>query len=138
MQVSQNGESAFILAVNAGSSSLKISLYNPLLLSHILSASFSNLSSPPAKFSVNHNSAVDLESVTDHASAFAHFVQYLNNDPNIQTCHIAFICHRVVHGGNYTDQTRVVIDSETYHHIESLSDLAPLSAVFFFSLTFFS
>lgn len=128
MQVSQQGEYGLILAVNAGSSSLKISLYNPFDLtpSHMLSASFSNLSSPPAKFSVDHNPAIDLDSVTDHASAFAYFMKYLNNEASIYTHQLAYICHRVVHGGDYTDQIRVVINPETYHHIEALSDLAPL------------
>jgi acetate kinase len=37
---------------------------------------------------------------------------------------IHFTCHRVVHGGDYPKSQ--VINKETYHHIEELSDLAPL------------
>jgi len=119
--------SQLILSVNAGSSSLKISLYH--LLTLILSSNISNISSPPAKFSckTDHSEKeFELSSITDHASAFAHFLHYLKHDANIDTSRIAHICHRVVHGGNYSE--RVVINNESYHHIETLSDLAPLSA----------
>ncbi len=37
---------------------------------------------------------------------------------------IAIVCHRVVHGGDY--ETPQVIDADTYHHLEALTDLAPL------------
>jgi acetate kinase len=37
---------------------------------------------------------------------------------------IDIACHRVVHGGDYT--TSQVINSDTYHHLEALTDLAPL------------
>lgn len=37
---------------------------------------------------------------------------------------IGMICHRVVHGGDY--DAPQLIDSTTYHHLEALTDLAPL------------
>lgn len=37
---------------------------------------------------------------------------------------VAIACHRVVHGGDY--DTPKVINEETYHHLEELTDLAPL------------
>lgn len=37
---------------------------------------------------------------------------------------IAIACHRVVHGGDY-DRPKI-INEETYHHLEELTDLAPL------------
>lgn len=37
---------------------------------------------------------------------------------------IAIACHRVVHGGDY--DAPKVITQETYHHLEELTDLAPL------------
>uniref|UniRef100_A0A0W0EXN9 Probable acetate kinase n=1 Tax=Moniliophthora roreri TaxID=221103 RepID=A0A0W0EXN9_MONRR len=130
-----------VLSVNAGSSSLKISLYsvnrdnvhdpNAELVSLLLTASISGISSPPAKFSfkpaaLDANAVKDspTESIKDHASAFAHFVEYLRNEASIDANDVVHICHRIVHGGDYHDP--VVINNETYHHIEKLSDLAPL------------
>jgi acetate kinase len=114
-----------ILSVNAGSSSLKVSLYRlSPSITLLLTSNISNISSPPAKFSWNGKKSQDLSDIHDHASAFAHFLDYLNHDANIDRSQIAHICHRVVHGGDYTQ--RVVINDESYHHIETLSDLAPL------------
>lgn len=123
-----------ILSVNAGSSSLKISLYRlsdnldpPVAL--ILTSSISNISAPPAKFSFKtengtNSKSEELSSITDHASAFAHFLDTLKSQADIDPEQIAHICHRVVHGGDFRE--RVVISDESYHHIETLSDLAPL------------
>ncbi|KAG7444968.1 acetate kinase [Guyanagaster necrorhizus] len=122
-----------VLAVNAGSSSLKISLYalrggtTPCLL---LTSSISSITAPPAKFSFKSvstepkNIVSDILSITDHASAFAHFLHVLQGEADIDKGAIVNICHRVVHGGDYSDP--VIIGDETLHHIERLSDLAPL------------
>lgn len=136
-----------ILAVNAGSSSLKISLFRRDSPSHsaapspahphdavtlLLNASISNISAPPARFSfarADHDDPVtygddvkdaSIDSITDHASAFAHFLDHLAVDP----ASITHVCHRVVHGGDY--YAPVIISDESFHHIEALSDLAPL------------
>jgi acetate kinase len=132
---------SLILSVNAGSSSLKISLfslssnhshvgYDPVTL--LLTSSISNISSPPANFSFEPASTGQkgaktqetISSINDHASAFAHFLKYLRNEASIDLNEIAHVCHRVVHGGDYTDP--VLISDLSYHHIEKLSDLAPL------------
>lgn len=133
-----------LLSVNAGSSSLKISLYihnqhvltskielatEPLRL--LLISSISSISSPPARFSFsqvddNSSSSKDTseDSIHDHASAFAHFLSRLAEELSIDRQRIRYICHRVVHGGDYNEPIK--ISKETYHHIEKLSDLAPL------------
>ncbi|EEB99361.1 hypothetical protein MPER_00973, partial [Moniliophthora perniciosa FA553] len=49
---------------------------------------------------------------------------YLRKEASIDANDVVHICHRIVHGGDYHDP--VVINNETYHHIEKLSDLAPL------------
>ncbi|KAF9237656.1 Acetokinase family-domain-containing protein [Melanogaster broomeanus] len=95
---------SLILAINAGSSSLKISLYrrvpqDPTGPRLLLTSSISSISSPPAKFN----------SITLSLP---------------QQKKIKHICHRVVHGGDYTEP--VIISEQFYHHIEKLSDLAPL------------
>jgi acetate kinase len=131
-----------ILAINAGSSSLKISLFSlrsehasssnsPVNL--ILTSSLDGISSPPATFSFSFSdpSKSDktikkekVEDVKDHASAFPHFLERLEKDGGIKQDDIKNVCHRVVHGGDY--EKPVIVSQEAYHHIEALTDLAPL------------
>ncbi|KAF7375216.1 putative acetate kinase [Mycena sanguinolenta] len=124
---------SLVLSVNAGSSSLKISLYETQVDSRepvqlVLTSSISNISAPPAKFSfkVVEGTSKDEEppSIHDHASAFEHFIECLGHEADIDRARITHVCHRVVHGGDYTDP--VLINDEAYKHIERLSDLAPL------------
>ncbi|EJF64671.1 acetate and butyrate kinase [Dichomitus squalens LYAD-421 SS1] len=137
-------KSGLILAVNAGSSSLKISLFkrspspspSPNDDSHavelLLTSTIDNISAPPARFSFalaahaegRETKKEPVERVRDHASAFAHFLDYLKREASIDRAQIVHVCHRVVHGGDYFKP--VVITDESYHHIERLSDLAPL------------
>ncbi|KAF7312099.1 putative acetate kinase [Mycena indigotica] len=119
----------YVLSANAGSSSLKISLYDTTQPPHlILTSSLSNITAPPAKFTFQRvDSAVqneELSNVHDHASAFAHFLECLTKEAKIDSETVVAVCHRVVHGGDYTDP--VLINDEAFHHIEKLSDLAPL------------
>jgi hypothetical protein len=95
-----------ILSINAGSSSLKITL-----------------------FSVK-NESPDIKS---HNDAFQHILDGFLNDKDLKDVtskdDITYACHRVVHGGDYaTDQ---LINEQTYHKIEELEDLAPLSVCSF-------
>lgn len=146
-----------ILSVNAGSSSLKISLYrlvktppsSPSQTSQslidepvelLLVSNISSISLAPTSFSFNISvsssqfspSLADsanvkkqpVDSIRDHASAFAHFLNHLKQAANIGKEQIVYVCHRVVHGGDFFEP--VIIDEESYHHIEKLSDLAPL------------
>jgi len=133
-----------ILAVNAGSSSLKISLYRRVSeaapaseLSHnvvslLLDSSLSNISAPPALFTfslASHKEGREVkkepvDEVKDHTGAFSHFLDYLKAEASIDRSEIVYVCHRVVHGGDYFEP--IVLTEESYHHIENLSDLAPL------------
>ncbi|KAI0806338.1 hypothetical protein BC629DRAFT_1580756 [Irpex lacteus] len=111
-----------ILAVNAGSSSLKISLYRNVEngTSHsqitsepvelLLVSNITNISAPPAS-SLHTRSALLRTRSQEGATS-------------IDRSEIVHVCHRVVHGGDYFEP--VVITTESYHHIERLSDLAPL------------
>ncbi|KAK0188697.1 acetate and butyrate kinase [Armillaria mellea] len=128
-----SSRTGLVLAVNAGSSSLKISLYDPresTVPRLLLTSTISNITAPPAKFSFNvvstepKNTASDVPSITDHASSFSHFLHVLQGEADIDKDDILNVCHRVVHGGDYCDP--VIISDETLHHIERLSDLAPL------------
>lgn len=132
---------SFILAVNAGSSSLKISLYqrvpeNPKEPCLLLASTISSISSPPAKVSFQHANTGQATrrldssepSIRDHESAFIYFLDRLKEDVSIDCRQVKHICHRVVHGGDYTEPT--VVSEQSYHHIETLSDLAPLRVPF--------
>ena len=127
-------EDRYILSCNSGSSSLKISLY--LLVSSqpslVLNSSITNITTPPANFLFRPTSDKistrtlneDVKSISDHASGFDHFLNALQHEAGVDKKKIIQVCHRVVHGGDYSEP--VVISDETYHHIEKLSDLAPL------------
>ena len=125
-----------VLSINAGSSSLKISIYSLLSTEKIepvellLTSSISSISAPPAKFSFRKNQSEfnvkdqSVDRITDHSSAFSHFLDTLEYHASVDRKRIVYICHRVVHGGDYSEP--VQITEESYHHIEKLSDLAPL------------
>lgn len=116
-----------ILALNAGSSSLKISLYKHSDASSpqpLLDASISSISAPPAKFKVGGMGETDQPEIRDHHSAFAHFLHHLSTVPGLVPEQISHVCHRVVHGGAYTRP--VLVTGETLRNIEAVSALAPL------------
>lgn len=119
--------SSIILSINAGSSSLKVSIYAPTFdgPAHIATATVSNIEARPV-FESSQKNLSDKEKETsnidDHDSAFAHILNHLFRLVGKED--ITHVCHRVVHGGEYED--RVVITDEALHHLESLTDLAPL------------
>ncbi|KZT72978.1 acetate kinase [Daedalea quercina L-15889] len=105
-----------ILAVNAGSASLKISLYRRAEKS----SSTSRHGVVELLLTGREAKNVSAEGIKDHA----YFLNHLKNESKIAKGSIVHVCHRVVHGGDYYEP--VIIDSESYHYIENLSDLAPL------------
>jgi acetate kinase len=126
-----------ILAVNAGSSSVKVSVYtaefgqSPV---QIAESQVSGLTAPPAKLKyvrrgqvVTKDGDVD-EKVNGQQDAFNLLLDTLINDhdlPEIESKEdVAIVCHRIVHGGDYA-KPQLVADG-TYHHLENLNDLAPL------------
>ncbi|KAH8704671.1 Acetokinase family-domain-containing protein [Phaeosphaeriaceae sp. PMI808] len=128
--------SEIILSINAGSSSVKISVYRTTPSSSIpiqlAEAVVEGLTAPPAKLKYTcGNEKVktkELESINSQEDAFRYVFNHLTKDSSLPELNdikdIRFTCHRVVHGGDYPRSQ--VIDKETYHHIEELSDLAPL------------
>lgn len=122
-----------ILSINAGSSSLKCSLYQPSQekkLQLLAKAEISAINQPPAtlKYSQSDNKKTsELGDVKDHAQAFEHVLNAFLNDENVKLKSkddIHYACHRVVQGGGFTEDQ--LITRETFHKIEALSDLAPL------------
>jgi acetate kinase len=129
--------SELILSVNAGSSSVKISVYksptdNSKLPIQLAEAVAEGLTAPPAKLNYTRGDekikGKELEGIKTQEDAFRYILDHLTNDKGLSELKdkddIRFTCHRVVHGGDYPKSQ--VIDKETYHYIEELSDLAPL------------
>ncbi|GKZ73422.1 hypothetical protein AnigIFM60653_010648 [Aspergillus niger] len=122
-----------ILSVNAGSSSVKLTFYTYEKTPKVIAAAqVSGITAPPAKLKYTsgdkqHKEELK-ESISTPQDAFKFLLQRCISDPELSevasTDDLAYICHRVVHGGDY--ETSVVITDETYHHLEKLEDLAPL------------
>ncbi|EME84601.1 uncharacterized protein MYCFIDRAFT_133476 [Pseudocercospora fijiensis CIRAD86] len=125
-----------ILAINAGSSSVKVSVFSyesetkdPKQLADI---EVSGLTAPPAKLKYTRGElkikGQEIKEVDSQESAYEYIIKHLTEDeglPELKHRHdVEFACHRVVHGGDYDKPTR--IDRDTYQHLEELSDLAPL------------
>lgn len=126
-----------ILSINAGSSSVKISAYSAEKNkepSQLAEAQLSGLTSPPILLKYSRRDvqvAKDQdvrEKVESQDDAFKILLKTLIDDQDLpeisERRDIAIACHRVVHGGGY--DTSQVINRETYHHLERLTDLAPL------------
>ncbi|TFK75125.1 acetate kinase [Pluteus cervinus] len=109
-----------ILAVNAGSSSLKSSIYRRGTLELVATSSASlKTEQERSKVIINDSPPTYEAEIRDHASALAHFLHNVKLDDEVVN-----VCHRVVHGGDY--QQPIVITKDSYEHIEALSALAPL------------
>ena len=125
-----------ILAINAGSSSVKISVYRAKKVgqppTQLAAAHLAGLTAPPVTFNYSRGSEKVkdqvIKDITSQQDAFDYILQYIVNDYGLfevsQKDSITHACHRVVHGGDYP--AAHVIDSETYHHLKDLTDLAPL------------
>ncbi|KAA8646192.1 putative acetate kinase [Aspergillus tanneri] len=122
-----------ILAVNAGSSSVKITFYtfeqSPKVIAN---AQISGITAPPPTLKCSCGSTQHKEELKETLAtpqdAFEYLIQRCLSDHGLSEVtsseDLAYICHRVVHGGDYNSD--VVMDDETYHHLEELEDLAPL------------
>ncbi|KAH7005247.1 Acetokinase family-domain-containing protein [Fusarium venenatum] len=126
-----------ILAINAGSSSVKISVYTADKNAEphqIAEASVGGLTAPPATLAYSRGNEKVLkakevsESVKTQGDAFDLILKTFIDDSELKEISskgdIAIASHRIVHGGDY-DRSQV-ITQDTYHHLEELSDLAPL------------
>lgn len=129
--------SKIILSVNAGSSSVKISVYRvqqgkpPVELAE---TQVDGLTAPPPelKYTRGETSICKGQRISEEIhtqnDAFKYMLDQLISDREFSAINskedIAIVCHRVVHGGDY--ETPQVINDDTYHHLEALTDLAPL------------
>ncbi|KAK8050409.1 hypothetical protein PG994_012139 [Apiospora phragmitis] len=131
-----------ILSINAGSSSVKISVYTakrgqPPPQLAFAEAQINGLTAPPAQLryirggqTVLKDQPVD-HKVNNQDDAFKLLLKTFIDDPELPQISskddIEIACHRVVHGGDYT--TARLINLHTYIHLEDLTDLAPLHNV---------
>ena len=125
-----------ILSINAGSSSVKVSVYeangNSDTPNQLAEAQVEGLTAPPSILKYERGGekvkGEGLEGINTQEDAFRYILDYLTKDNGLSQLNqkedIKFTCHRVVHGGDYPKAQ--IIDEDTYHHIETLSDLAPL------------
>jgi len=144
--MSSKDRTPLILSINAGSSSVKITVYtlpspdskaypSP---SPLATAEISNITAPPAKlkYTVGNTTKqkgdeLSKDSVHDQASAFSYILSHLSSDDDLpQLAHtddIKYACHRIVHGGAYSHMEP--LNPDTLHKLDALSDLAPLHNV---------
>ncbi len=125
-----------ILSVNAGSSSVKVSVYETSSPAspptQLAEASISGLTAPPAAFTYAAGSTNTKNEQVPHVdsqeSAFDHILDRLQSSESLPQVSdkqkITHVCHRVVHGGDYPEAH--VIDDTTFHHLQDLTELAPL------------
>jgi acetate kinase len=125
-----------ILSINAGSSSVKISVFkaeeNAQPPKRLAEAQIAGLTAPPTTFSYEGGQenirGKEVDGIGSHDDAFQYFLNYLVRESRLEEIarrdDISHACHRVVHGGNY--KKPVVISAEAFRHLEALTDLAPL------------
>jgi acetate kinase len=131
-----------ILSINAGSSSIKYSVYEKTpsdSVALVVNASVSGLTAPPSQFSYTiYHSSKETESskasevdVSNHEDAFKYFVCFLKSGKGRKTQEevldlkrVSVVCHRIVHGG--PEPKPLVITKDELQHLDTLSDLAPL------------
>ncbi|MFF2441403.1 acetate kinase [Priestia megaterium] len=117
-----------IMAINAGSSSLKFQLFEMPSETVLTKGLVERIGLNNAVFtiSVNGEKQTDITEIPDHAVAVKILVEKLLSQNIIQSYdEITGVGHRVVHGGEkFADS--VLITDETLAEIEALSDLAPL------------
>ena len=126
-----------ILSINAGSSSVKLSVYKieqrDQSPEQLVETQIAGLTAPPSTFSYqSRGQKIKNQQLAEHLSsqdkAFKYMLDHLVDDkdtPEIQRRDdIVIACHRIVHGGDY--ENAQIITPETYHQLEELTDLAPL------------
>lgn len=129
--------SKIILSINAGSSSVKISIFlasqgqEPVELAE---TQVDGLTAPPPRLSytragcrIAKGKDID-KAISSQNDAFQYMLGELINDPGFKEINsredIPIACHRVVHGGDF-DRPQIITRA-TYNQLEDLTDLAPL------------
>ena len=110
-----------ILALNAGSSSLKASLLegDSQEIAHFLGE---RLNTPNGVLHLPNKKSIRQVDMT-HEQALEHVIDYLKEERLLD--HLVAIGHRVVHGGT-TFNSSVIVQDKELQQIKDVSHLAPL------------
>lgn len=122
-----------ILAINAGTSSVGMTVFdlqNPPR--KIATAKVAGITAAPRTFKYSHGddkkSCEIEEKIDTPQDAFKYLLKHFVTDPELKIVgnqdEIAYICHRVVHGGDFEHEA--VTTNDTFDYIEKLQELAPL------------
>lgn len=130
MDSNQGVSGSAVLTLNAGSSSIKFSLYSLPQLNQLAVGQVDGLGSQPSfKVKIPSNGSIFTlpwsvnGEPNNHQQALAEIISWIHSE--FSRIEIVAIGHRVVHGGQkYTKAT--LIDDEVMQHLEQLVDLAPL------------
>lgn len=117
-----------ILAVNAGSSSLKFQMYEMPEEKVLISGVFERIGIDNSFYTIKINGEKTKKelSLPNHKVAFTILVEELINNNIVNSLEeIKGIGHRIVQGGDYFNKT-VIIDEQVVAKIEEFSSLAPL------------
>ena len=117
-----------IISINAGSSSLKFSLFNMENKELLISGYFERIGMEGSfvNFKLNGEKIRKDVDLKDHEAAVKVLIDELINLKVINSLdEIDAVGHRLVHGGDIYNKS-VIIDDEVINKVEELSDLAPL------------
>ena len=117
-----------ILSSNAGSSSLKYTLFEMPEEKVLVSGVFERIGMDKSMYSIKINGEKNVieTPLKDHKQAFEILINELIKNNIVESLdEIKGIGHRVAHGGSYFDKT-VVVDEDVIGKIEELIALAPL------------
>ncbi len=115
-----------LLSINAGSSSLKVALFDDLSLeSPVSSLAIEGIGTEQAVLVLNNDQTTEQTIIANSPDEAAQVVkQYLTDELAVTPESITAIGYRVVHGGaKYTQASR--IDDELISYLESITPLAP-------------
>ncbi len=117
-----------ILSINAGSSSLKYTLFEMPEEKVLVSGVFERIGMEKSMYSIkiNGEKSVIETPLADHKQAFEILINELIKNNIVESLdEIKGIGHRVAHGGSYFDKT-VIVDEDVIGKVEELIALAPL------------
>lgn len=121
MSMADQETSELLLALNAGSSSLKFAIYGVSDLACLERGKFERLGQGDARFTVEGGSAERVQ-VVDHADSVVWLFGWLERE--FGRGRIAAIGHRIVHGGpKYRDHC--TIDATVVEELKRIVDFAP-------------
>ena len=117
-----------VLAINAGSSSLKFQLLEMPAATVLTDGIVERIGLKDSLFTVKYDGKKDkvIMDINDHAVAAELVLNALKEKGILEDLSEIIACgHRVVHGGEYFDQS-VICDDYSISKVEELADLAPL------------